>query len=156
MEHEPTLKEDLEAMLRELGLEPEPVIEEFDLLSISDEAAFLSLEMAKKVKERIVGFAQLVEEILQPDSGLAAMNECSFFSEKEHDKLVKTYRELMSLVRRFTSADVEGTKAAYKAFVKDAMPRWQAQKEWLSTVAQKLHDDWKKAQPLHREHEYLG
>ncbi len=152
---QPTLKEDLEKALAAISV-PVAAIEEFELLTISDDAAFLLREVAKKVKERLAVYAQLLEDLLQPDSGLAAMNECSFFNESEHEKIVKNYRELMSILRRFTMADVEATEAAYQSFLVEALPRWDAQKDWLSKVAKQLHDAWKKAEPLHGESGYFG
>lgn len=157
MEKKLTLKEDL---LKELAMDgisaPEAIIEEFELLTINDETPYLAREIAKKVKDRITSFTHLIEELLQPDSSLASMNECSFFDEKELTKLVQKYRELMILLRRHTKADVEGKEEAYRAFLKESLPVWNQKREWLRNLTQRLHDGWKKEQPLQHDSGYFG
>ncbi len=156
-EKPPTLQEDLERELGKLGLDsPGRVIEEFELLTISDEAAYLARESAKKVKDRLAHFVQLLEDLLAPDAGLSAMNECSFFLESEHEGIVKAFRELMSVLRRFTMADVEGNEDAYRTFLKESLPRWDMQKPFLATIAKRLHEEWGKTEPLQGEHGYFG
>ncbi|MBR9693313.1 hypothetical protein GOV07_05315 [Candidatus Woesearchaeota archaeon] len=153
----PTLKEDLEKELLACGFEQtKSLMEEFELLTINEETPSIAREMAKKVKDRVAGFAQLLEELLQPDSGLAAMNECSFFTEAEIEQVAKSYRELMSVLRQFTMADIEANEEAYRRFLKSAIPRWEAKKDWLRTIISKLHSDWKKEQPLQGERGYFG
>ncbi len=152
----PTLEEDLLKELQALGLEPKRVIEEFDLLSISDDAAFLAREIAKKVKERVKEYAQLLEELLIPDSGLSSLNECGFFTEQERTGLGKSYRELMALLRRFTLADLDATPTAYRDFVTTALPRWETQKALLRTAVEKLEREWRKEEPVQSEQSYLG
>jgi|GEM_PF-2658059 len=153
----PTLQEDLERELGKLGLDsPGRIIEEFELLTISDDATFLAREIAKKVKDRLAHFVQLLEELLAPNADLSAMNECNFFSESERAGIGKAFRELMSVLRGFTMADVEGNEDAYRAFLKECLPRWAAQKPFLATVTKRLHEDWSKAEPLQGEHGYFG
>ncbi len=151
----PTLQEDLARELAAAGL-AESAIEEFDLLGISDDAEFLARECAKRVRDRVATHAQLLEELLAPDSGLAAMNECSFFSEEEHGRIVAAYRELMSILRRFTMADVEGREEAYRAFLAAAVPRWEAQRPFLGEVAARLEERWRTTQQLHGDQGYFG
>ncbi len=157
MDEGPTLEDDLEAELRSLGFaDAERLLDEFNLASISEDAADLPREIAKKAKERIEGYARILEDVLQPDNGLSAMNECSFFSDEELARIAKGYRELMALVRRHMAADVEGTQEAYRAFLRKALPRWEAQRAWLKGIASKLGAGWEREQPLQRKQGYFG
>jgi len=154
-DRKPALHDDLAKALAKLGIkEAEPVIREFDLLSIPDEAEDLVRETAKKVRDRVENHAQLLEDLLQPDTSLAAMNECSYFSDEELEGIVRTYRKLMSILRSFTIADVDGRE--YGKFITQALGEWQKQKPALQKIAKKLQAGWEENQPLQREKGYFG
>lgn len=151
------IRERLRRELEQAGVpEAETVIAEFDLLTIDEEAQNLLKEMAKRVKERVDGYARLLEELIQPDAGLASMNECGFFEEREHERIVKGYRRLMRIIRRQTLAELRATPEAYREFLTEAIPAWRQEKEWLLTVAERLADGWKNGQPLQTEKGYFG
>ena len=154
-DNNPTLHEDLVTDLSKLGIkDTEGVIQEFDLLSISDDAEDLVRESAKKIRERVDAYAQLLEDLLQPDTSLAAMNECSYFSEQEMEQTVRLYRKLMAIVRSHTVADVEGKE--YGKFITQALAEWQKHKPALQKIAKKLQEGWEHDQPLQREKGYFG
>ncbi len=153
----PTLQEDLLKELQALSVAtPRAVIEEFDLLAINDDAENLPREIAKKVKERIESYVHLLEDLLQPDTNLATLNECGFFTEEQLQGVVKGYRQLMSLIRSHTAADLEATEESYRAFITAALAKWDEMKPLLRATARRLHDGWKEDQPLQREHGYFG
>jgi len=152
-----TLQEDLAAELQKLAIaDAERMIEEFDLLTIEEEAEDLTREIARKVRDRVDAYAKLLEDLVQPDSSLAAMNECSYFSEEEMEQVVKLYRKLMVLVREFLLADLEATPAAYGAFVVRAVPAWMSHKPALTAIVTTIRKGWDSSQPLHRERGYFG
>ncbi len=154
-----TFLEAIIAELRRIGIAaPEKAVEEFELLAISesDEDAGLARAIAKKVRERVDNYAHLLEDLIQPDSSLATMNECGFFSDEEMDRIIKCYRKLMAIVRQFAVADLAAAPKDYETFVKDALPAWKAQQPPLQLVTKKLHEGWTKEQPLQREKGYFG
>jgi molecular chaperone GrpE (heat shock protein) len=154
-DRKPGLHNDLAKALAKLSIkDAEPIIKEFDLLSIPDEADDLVRETAKKVRDRVESHAQLLEDLLQPDTSLAAMNECSYFSDDELEGIVKTYRKLMSILRNFTVSDVDGKE--YGKFITQALSDWQKQKPALQKIAKKLQTGWEHDQPLQREKGYFG
>ena len=128
--------------------------QEFDLLCISDEAEDLVRESAKKIRERVDNYAQLLEDLLQPDTSLAAMNECSYFSEQETEQIVRLYRKLMAISRNHTVIDIEGKE--YGKFITQTLPEWQKHKPALQKIAKKLQQGWEQDQPLQREKGYFG
>ncbi len=154
-----TFAEAIITELRRMGVaSPEKAVEEFELLAISesDEDAGLMRAVAKKARDRVDTYAKLLEDLIQPDSSLATMNECGFFSDEEMERIIKGYRKLMAIVRQFAVADLAGTAKAYEAFVKDALPAWKEQQSLLQLVTKRLHDGWTKEQPLQREKGYFG
>lgn len=154
--HGDAFHKELTEELQRLGIEDaEQILQEFDLCSI-DEGVETVHGIAKKVRDRIDMYSKLLEETLQPDSSLAAMNECSFFSDDEMTKVVKSYRQLMALLRHGTVADLEGTKQANETFIKEALLEWRHQRTFLVLFAKRLHEGWKQEQPLHREKGYFG
>jgi len=156
----PTMQEDLHAELAAAGIADAAkrtnIIEEFDLLSISDNAEELAWPVAKKVKERIDAYAGLLEGILQPTTTLIAMNECSFFSEEEQQRISKLYRKLMHLVRSHTEADIEATRDAHLRFVREALAAWEQERPGILNVARGLRKGWEREEPLQRERSYFG
>jgi hypothetical protein len=154
-EKKPTLHDDLVVDLKRIGIkEPEPVIREFDLLTIPAEAEDLVRETAKKVQERIDSYARLLEDLLQPDTSLAAMNECSFFSDQEMENVVRLYRQLIALLRKHTITDIDDQE--YGRFITGALAEWAKQKPALQRIAKKLQSGWEQDQPLQREKGYFG
>lgn len=152
---ERTLKEDLHADLGAAKVKDvDAAIAEFDLLSVPADAEDLVHESAKKVKERVDAYSHFLEDLLQPDTSLAAMNECSFFTEQELEHIVKLYRKLMALSRSYTLTDLNGQD--YGAYLVAALAEWKALKPQLVKIAEKIQKGWEQDQPLQREKGYFG
>lgn len=156
----PTMQEDLHTELAAAGIadatKRASIIEEFDLLSISDNVEELAWPVAKKVKERIEAYANLLEGLLQPDTTLNAMNECSFFNEEKQRRIGKLYRKLMHLVRSHTEADIEATRDAHLQFVREALATWEQERPNILAIARDLKKGWEREEPLQRERGYFG
>lgn len=138
-----------------VGEKREVLMEEFALLTIDEETPYLVRAIAKKIDEKLLKYAQLLEELLQPDTNLTSMQECSFFNEREQEAIRHAYRSLMRLHRHATLAELEGGEAAYQAFLADAFKNWAELKPALQTIMKQLHAGWQ--QEKNEEHEeYFG
>ncbi len=151
------LRKEVRRKLEELGVAaPQRVIEEFDLLTISEEKEGVTRQIAKKISDRIETHAQLFEGLLQPDTNITAMNEIGFFTEKEHEMIARSYRRLMRLLRTYTLASLEASEEGYEQYVKSALEEWEAEKEHLRFFLERLCDRWGKEEPLQTERSYFG
>lgn len=130
---------------------PEGRVDEFNLLTINEDLDDIR-EVARLVHERIDGYAKFLEDLLQPE-GMAAMNECSFFSEEELRMVTVLYRRMMRLFRAFTRADLT---QAYGDYLKQAFALWDAERERLLDLATRCEAGWSREEPLQTERSYFG
>jgi hypothetical protein len=133
--------------------EPARVVEEFDLGAIGEDYDDLARPIAKKIHDRVDNYVALLENMLQPDQSIAAMQECAFFDEREMAQIIASYRRLMRTIRAYTHADIEGSHDAYARFIPEALAVWAQEKPFLLQVARKLEEGWahdQKERPLPR------
>jgi len=131
------------------------IIVEFEVVDI--DSPFILRSIIKKIVERLQSYTQLVESILNPDTGsLSSVQEYGFFSDKDRKELFMLYKEFLGLERDAHRIVLFNDEKAEAEFINEAYRKWLHIKKQLISVLSVLSDSWKKDLNLKTELGYLG
>ena len=136
---------------------------DFDLLNNAFEIStveskdFLLREIIKKIIERMQGFSQLIEELMQGDAKLSNMYEWKTLDDDMKKKITEIYRDIMIKIRAALELSLDSTEAKEADFVKELYENWQKLKPRLKNLVLQLKEAWKKdVDAINERLEYMG
>ncbi len=131
------------------------ICNEFDLHDLDDYSPVLPT-ILHNIRAKVVHFEKIIEEILQPDTTTASMNECNQFSDKEKEDLDKFYANLMVIDREILEQDIERSLEKMAACLNSCWSDWNNIKSKMIGVVRKMKLSWNGNQDEESRMEYFG
>ncbi len=126
----------------------------FDIFEIEPNEFYLR-NMKKKVAEKILGYCDVLEGVLQPEAGIAAMHESKYVTEKERQAAIGIYMAFMKINRLALEMSVEEDDSANAEFIRKAFDAYSENRDKLKGVMSFLKDTWQRNDTAKAEIEYL-
>ena len=112
--------------------------EEFDIED--DEPSIASVLHA--VRDRFSFFCKIIEDILQPETSPATLQECRVFTESDKKELYRLYSDIMILDRKILHADVTRNREAAADVLEEVWKSLPGIKERVGNVVKKMLESW--------------
>ncbi|NQU97888.1 hypothetical protein HQ533_00315 [Candidatus Woesearchaeota archaeon] len=117
---------------------------------------FLLKEIAKKISEKIELFANLLEEILNPETRLSALHESSMFSDEDKKHVLKIYRKLLYNYRMHSNLEISYDEKETTEYINNFFKEWQNLKPELKSIVTKMQSCWNRDKKTKLELSYFG
>tara|TARA_Y100000310_G_scaffold337122_1_gene423364 strand:- start:4852 stop:5328 length:477 start_codon:yes stop_codon:yes gene_type:complete len=133
---------------------------EFEILYIR-EVFEISKPLAyvrRRLSDKLGGVCGMLQSLIQPNpNSSVSIEESSFFSKDEKQKLVKLLKELMYYERLSVHLDVNSEEEKDAEFIKEASEKWNEVKPKVESITGKLKDGWQKeVKAKAKNHHYMG
>jgi hypothetical protein len=128
----------------------------YDIGSIDDDCKRLVLDIAQKVHDRFDYVLKILEEVLQPETSVATMQESAAFSEEERAEMFLLYRKLMYLFREAQALELEADEQKLGTFISSAHKEYISMLPQLISTIKHLQRVWKTEQSGSSELGYFG
>jgi hypothetical protein len=130
---------------------------EFEISSIeAEKEEFLLREVRRKITEKLEAYANILEEVLQPDTNLSTMYEAGIFDEKERNGLFDIYKKFMFLCRLSVEASIDEDDKKSSDFINAVFRDWGAIKKHYLFFIKKAKESWLKTTSVEEKLKYMG
>ena len=122
-----------------------PSFDEIDSLfeiSALDSEQFLLRNIRRKITDTLEYYLKLLEEVLHPETTLAAMHEQRFFTEDDRKHYITLYKRLMIIHRKSLEVALLQDDEAHSAFIRDVFKVWPSLQKELLGLVKKLQGYW--------------
>ena len=133
----------------------EALNDELDLSGFEDAKNPLRF-IVKRIGERLEFFADLLGNLVQPDSDPASMYECNAFSDEDREKLPRMFKHVMYLHREYLERELNYNEAEYAKFILQFCEEWNIVKKELSKILSIMKASWKRENKLKSDLAYYG
>lgn len=134
----------------------ESINNDFELTSIKDETEFLLREIRRKISEKLESFTEILNCIVQPDTSVSDMHECSILDEEEREKAIALFKKLMFFERYSVEASINEDDKKTSKFISDFWKEWPNIKSEFLWVILKLKESWLRETDIKTDVGYLG
>ena len=119
---------------------------EFDSFETDDQGIIYTIN--KKLLEKSSLYTRFLEDVLQPEAQIVAMQEASTFSDDERKAMYELFRQLTYFERKYLRLQLDGDESAKVAQFKEFFSFFQSTKPQLATFVDKAINVWNGAGPL--------
>lgn len=149
------MKKEYEKLQKKYNLPKfEELDKEFQISSIEPKN-FLLKEIAKKVNDKFEFFAQLFEEVLNPES-LISLHESNAFTELEKKEALRIFRKLQHSIRKHLLIELEFDEHKAAQQIKDSYKVFGELKEPTKKLILRMIEYWNKDKQTKFELNYFG
>ncbi len=148
------MKDEYNQLKKKLNLPDfEKLDSEFEISAV-EQKEFLLRSIRRKITEKLVGFTEIFDEILQPEKP-STMYESNFISENERKAIFDIYKKLMYLIRLSEEISIDEDDKKDTDFINKALNDWLLLKENIEEALSKMKEAWTK-QLKKEEEAYFG
>lgn len=148
------MKEEYESLKKKFELPDfEKINYDFEISAI-EQKEFLLRNIKRKISEKLISFAELIESLIQPEKP-STMYEAGCLSENERKSNFEIYRRLMHLIRLSEEISLDEDEKKSADFIKKSFNEWNSLKKELGKTMSKVRESWTK-QLKKEEEEYFG
>src|SRR3989344_2783919 len=97
----------------------ESINNDLELTSIKDETEFLLREIRRRISEKIDGFTEILNCVVQPDTSVADMHECSVLEEEERERAIRLFKKIMFFERYAVETSINEDDKKTAKFISD-------------------------------------
>ncbi|RMF06369.1 hypothetical protein D6764_02395 [Candidatus Woesearchaeota archaeon] len=133
-----------------------PAIEELKSEIDIDEESSAVADVLHSLRDRIGSFCKIAEEILQPETSPATMQECRVFTEQDKKELYRLYSELMVLDRKLLYGDVTRNTDFIAKAIGEVWEKLPSLKERTAKIVNKMLESWSLDHGDENYAEYFG
>jgi len=113
----------------------------FEISSISLQG-FPLKAIRRHVAEKLQSNAEILEDIIHPNSTVSAYHECKFFSDDDKRELYDLYARLMRHIRQSHVLDVNPDDNADAKYISLVYGEWGQMKAVLNKILARMRDSW--------------
>ena len=114
--------------------------QEFDISEIETEKPRIK-DVSRKLIERIDQYCRLTEEIIHPESNIAAMHEAEIIGDMDKTKVMELFQKLMYYKRMGIEIDLKHDEDKTE-FINQFVKEWPGIKHELIKILTKLKNSW--------------
>ncbi len=115
----------------------------FEINSI-EPTGFPLRDIRRHIADKIKGFAEILEEVLHPNSTVSAYHEYKFFGEDEKAAVAGIYAKLMQHLRDSSVLDLLADDGKDAEYIRRVAGEWPALRDQLLPILTRLRDCWSK------------
>lgn len=117
---------------------------------------YLLREIRRKIHEKLLLYADLLEEVLQPEQSVGVMHECRVITDEDKKKITMLYTKLMHLDRTSSLIEVYNKDEENIAFIKEVYNSWPELQKSLHEILSILKESWTAEETIDEDLRYLG
>lgn len=139
---EKTFKDGYEELAKKHKL---PKLEELDAefhVSCIEAKHFLLSEVRHHMMDKASVYADVLAELLQPDTNLVNLYESRVLNDAEKKDAFEVFRILMKWKRHSLEIGMNNDEKANAAFIAGFLAEWKAGKDKLSSILNKVKTSW--------------
>lgn len=121
-----------------------------------DSNKFILRQMRKKIHNRLDDFAEIIEDLLQPNATISQMHEYRFFSENAKNKIYNLYRKIMNMSRHATELGILNNLEKDVEFIAYYFDEIEDIKKEMLYITNTMKNSWKKELDKDIKQEYFG
>lgn len=129
--------------------------QEFEIESIEAKTLLLR-SIRRKILDKLEGYIEIFEQVLQGDTSLRNMHEASQFDDSDKEKLFSLFKNMMITYRRGTIAALSAKPEEDAEFISQAYESWNAFKPLIHEHLTKIKEGWEKETTQKEATEYFG
>ncbi len=117
-------------------------LDELFEISAIESHSFLLREIRRQIIGRIKANAEILEELIHPNSTISSYHEFKFFNDDEKKGLYDLYAKLMESIRKSNILDIESSEKDEAGFINEIYSSWPGLRDRLTAIMKKLRDSW--------------
>jgi hypothetical protein len=127
---------------------------EFEISAL--EEPFILRAIRRKITEKVDFYANLIKDLLQPESDMRNMYECRAFGDNEKEEVYNILKKLMFFSRLSAEAAIKSDEKEDIKFLNNFFDEWLKMKPNLLKIVSKMKDSWEKETELKEDLGYFG
>ncbi len=133
----------------------EQVDKELEISSV-DADKFILRTVRGKIRSRVDGYAGMIEDLLNPDTSISLLHECTYISENMKKRMFNLYQKLMYMLRTADLLDIEKSMEQDARYISMYFKNLDKIKEGMKDIASLRMRTWKKEISPYVKEEYFG
>ncbi len=125
-------------------------------ISTSDGDKFILRLIRNKIKNRVDNHASMIEDMLNPDTSISLLHECTYITETRKKKMFNLYQKLMYMVRTAEYLDIEKSAEQDARYISMYFKHLAKINTEMKDVASLRMKTWKKKISPYVAEEYFG
>jgi hypothetical protein len=151
------IKKEYEKLMKKYNLPEFSKIENELELSSIEKPFFLIRQIRRRLTEKLIFFAKILDGILYPNSGsLVSMHESKAFSDEEKNRMLDLYKKIMVFERKLAKLDVCPDDKKEAESINLVLNNMGDIKSEIMKIAEKIEFCWKKEDKELKEKIYFG
>jgi len=128
---------------------------EFEI-SLIEKEDFLLRAVRRKMADKMGQYAKFLEDLLQPDTSFASMNEARDISDEDKQLIFELFQKLMFFSTSSVQLDLECEDAKDAEFISRLYDEWLVLKKQLHSLLEKIKLSWTMRESRSDKAEYMG
>ncbi len=128
---------------------------EFEI-SLIEKEDFLIRAVRRKMADKIGNYAKFLEDLLQPDTSFASMNEARDLGDEDKQHIFELFQKLMYFGTLSAQADLICDDAKDAEFITTFLGEWPALKQELVKLTERIKAGWTEKQGSGDRQQYMG
>lgn len=135
-----------------------PTYEELDFeFELDEEAKFPMRDVRRKINNKLHIFLDILQAVIQPEtSDLTQMYEAHYYTEKDKQKALTLYKQLMIYSRTSDEIAIKQNEDKEAKFIIDLFQKWNVIKDEMYYFIIKMKESWKKEFKVEDDTRYMG
>lgn len=125
-------------------------------VSTLDGDKFILRTIRNKIKNRVDHYAGIIEDVLNPDTSISLLHECTYIGERKKKNMLDLYKKFMYMLRTADLLDVQKSMkedARYIDMYFRSLPRIRREMKEITSLRMST---WKKEISPYVKEEYFG
>ncbi|MFP4117817.1 MAG: hypothetical protein ACLFTR_02740 [Candidatus Woesearchaeota archaeon] len=137
-------------------LPPYDIVDKELELSSSDGDKFALRTIRSKIKGKVDNHASMIEDMLNPDTSISSLHECTYITETRKKKMFNLYQKLMYMLRTADLLDIEKSMEQDAKYISMYFKHLHRLKKEMREIASLRMNTWKKEISPYVKEEYFG
>ncbi|MFW5852648.1 MAG: hypothetical protein ACOCUR_01325 [Nanoarchaeota archaeon] len=125
-------------------------------ISSLDGDKFILRSIRNKIKSRLENMCNMIEDVLNPDTSLSLLHECSYVNEKTKRRSFEMYKKMMYMVRSADLLDLEKDNAKEARYIRLYFKNMEKMNSEMKKIVSVRMNSWKKELSPYIKEEYFG
>ena len=128
---------------------------EFEISTL-DGDKFILRAIRNKIKSRVDNYVGIIEDLLNPDTSISLLHECTYISENRKKMMFNLYQKLMYVLRTAELLEIEKSTFQDAKYISMFFKNNEKLKSQMKEIASLRMDTWKKDISPYVKEEYFG
>ncbi len=128
----------------------------FEIEDIDDNSGLILQNIRKKMHEKIKKYAEIIENIVQPETNLQDLYEAKYVNDSTKESAYTLFKKLMLILRKSNLVSIENKEKENSEFIKETFDEYTKLKPEIAKHLEKLKNAWQKDTNIKNDLSYFG